>query len=154
MRNTSDKGGLSAFRETTQDLYNSSCAKCPAGPYKMPPLTDINTVRGDCRLLDSMVNGSVVGTREWVRNILAQNPEIQCQAVANANRQITTVERLIEEGIRASMEEFLLRKEATQTAEATPTAIPTEEDTSAVEEATPTVEEATPTVEEATPTED
>jgi len=114
MRNTSDKGGLVALRETTQDLYNSSCAKCPAGPYKMPPLTDINTVRGDCRLLDSMVNGSVVGTREWVRNILAQNPDVQCPVIANANRMMTNLERFIEAEVVRREEQSKAKPQTTE----------------------------------------
>ncbi|HPU94985.1 MAG TPA: hypothetical protein PK398_02310 [Candidatus Gracilibacteria bacterium] len=107
MRNSTDIGGVIAQRATTAKTL-SSCRTCPAMDSILHDKFYGYSMHGvvDCKLLDGMVNGSLINTRELVRKILANNPEIQCPVIASANRLITTVERVIDQALSQQLKDL------------------------------------------------
>lgn len=151
MHNPPNQGGLVVYRETTQDKSELSCGTCPASICHSN-FTPINTIQEHCQLLNGMVYGSFINTRNLVREILAKNPEIQCPAIASANRLITTVERVIDQALSQQLKDLEAKaKEEAAKAGATSApsdsteaavAVPTNLDEQATVASTPTGEEA------------
>jgi len=106
MNNPPSQGGVVAQRNIKSETYMSSCVDCPAKDGLITILPQEKRVQVDCKLLDGMVYGSLINTRELVRKILANNPEIQCPVIASANRLITTTERVLEEALSQQLKDL------------------------------------------------
>jgi|GEM_PF-4449682 len=153
MRNSTDIGGVIAQRATTAKTL-SSCRTCPAMDSILHDKFYGYSMHGvvDCKLLDGMVYGSFINTRNLVREILAKNPEIQCPVIASANRLITTVERVIETALSQQLKDLAAKAKeeaAKEGAALTPSdsteaavAVPTNLDEQATVASIPTGEEA------------
>jgi len=115
MNNSSEKGGVVAQRNIKSKTYMSSCVDCPAKDGLITILVQEKRVQVDCKLLDGMVNGSLINTRELVKKILAKNPDIQCPVIASANRLMTTAERVIEEEVARRAAKQVVKAEAPST---------------------------------------